>query len=250
MKYKIEICCDSLESAVNSMAAGADRIELCTNLYEGGTTPSCGIIEAVRNIQNIRLHVLIRPRAGDFLYSSAEYDIMMKDIEICKRIGVDGVVLGILNQDGTVDKLRTSALVKKAEPLDVTFHRAFDMSNDPFKALDDVISRGVNRLLTSGQKNKAAEGIEMISELVKHASGRLIIMPGSGISDSNIETIALRSGAREFHLTGRRLVESEMSFRRESVNMGGILQMSEYSRKITDSDMILRIRKILDTIPD
>jgi copper homeostasis protein len=246
MNYKIEICCDSMESAINSMEAGADRIELCTNLYEGGTTPSYGIIDAVRNIKNIGLHVLIRPRGGDFLYSPAEFEIMMKDIEICKRIGVDGVVLGILNPDGTIDKLRTSVLVKQAEPLALTFHRAFDLGNDPFKALDDIISCGVERLLTSGHANKASDGVSLISDLVKYSSGRIIIMPGSGISDTNIETIAKESGAREFHLTGRKLIESEMSFRRESVKMGG--NQSEYSRKIADKDMILRIRKILDSI--
>ncbi len=249
MKYKIEICCDSLDSAINSMKSGADRIELCSNLAEGGTTPSYGLTEAVRDIKNIRLHVLIRPRGGDFLYNPSEFGIMVKDIEICKKIGADGVVFGILNSDGTIDKLRSSELVEIARPLDVTFHRAFDMSRDPFEALEDIIACGIGRLLTSGQKNKASDGIKLISELVNRASGRLSVMPGSGISDSNIETIARKTRAGEFHFTGRKMIESGMSFRRDGLNMGGVPDIPEYSRKIADIDMILRVKRILDSIP-
>jgi len=248
MNYKIEICCDSIESAFSSMHAGADRIELCTNLSEGGTTPSYGIIQAVRAIKNIKLHVLIRPRGGDFLYDNADFGIMMKDIEICKKIGADGVVLGILNPDGTIDKLRTAEIVKSAMPLEVTFHRAFDLSNDPLKALEDVISCGIKRVLTSGQRNKAIDGARLIAELVRLASDRVIIMPGSGISDSNIETLARLSEAKEFHLTGRKIIESKMNFRRTDVHMGGIPDISEYSRKIADREMIIRIRKLLDNL--
>lgn len=248
MKHILEICCDSVQSALNAMNSGADRIELCDNLIEGGTTPSCGTIAMIRDLLKIRMNVIVRPRGGDFLYDDPEYDIMMRDVEFCKRLGADGVVLGILQADGSIDIKRTAEIVKAAHPLPVTFHRAYDMTNDPYKAIEDVISTGATRLLSSGQKNKAAEGVHLLANLVKIAGDRLIVMPGSGLDDSNIEMIARLTGAKEFHLTGRKIIESKMTFKKEDINMGGIPGLPEYSRKVADAELIVKVQNILNNI--
>jgi copper homeostasis protein len=241
MNFKLEICVDSVESAINAQAAGADRIELCNSLGEGGTTPGSGTIAFVRNNLTIGLHVIIRPRGGDFLYSDPEYDIMRREIDICGECGVEGIVLGILEPDGKIDVERTARLIEIGRPMSATFHRAFDMCNDPFKGLNDVISTGADRLLTSGQKNKAEDGICLIHNLIQNAGKRIIIMPGSGINESNIGFIARGTGASEFHLTGRKIIDSEMIFRRQNIIMGGASGIPEFSRKVTDPDMIRSI---------
>jgi copper homeostasis protein len=248
MNFKLEICVDNVESAINAQDAGADRIELCNNLFEGGTTPGFGIISSARNNLTISLHVMIRPRGGDFLYTDLEYDIMRREIENCGECGVDGIVLGILESDGGIDVDRTAKLIEFARPMSATFHRAYDMCSDPDKGLEDVISTGADRLLTSGQKNKAHDGIDLISQLITRADERIIIMPGSGINESNIVHIARMTGAREFHLTGRKVIESEMMFRREDISMGGNYGIPEFSRKVTDPDMIISIINILKLI--
>jgi copper homeostasis protein len=241
MKYKLEICVDNVESAIEAQNAGADRIELCNNLMEGGTTPGFGTISSARNNLTIGLHVIIRPRGGDFLYSRLDYDIMRRDIEFCGECGVDGIVLGILLPDGTIDIDRTVKLTELARPMSVTFHRAYDMCKDPFKGLEDVMATGADRLLTSGQKNSAEEGVGLINQLIKLAGKRVIIMPGSGINSSNITHIAVATGANEFHLTGRKVIESEMIYRKESISMGGTSGIPEFSRKVADPDMIRSI---------
>ncbi len=248
MKFKLEICVDSIESALTAQNAGADRIELCNNLYEGGTTPSSGMISLVRESLSIGLHVIIRPRGGDFLYNDPEFDIMRRDIEMCGKEGVDGVVLGILKSDGSIDTERTSKLVQLAHPMNVTFHRAFDLCSDPFKGLQDVIETGASRILTSGQKNNAEEGTDLIKELVRKAGSRVIIMPGSGINELNIGEIAKRTEAFEFHLSGRKTVDSGMTFRREIINMGSIPGVPEYTRKVADAEKIKKIIRILKMI--
>jgi copper homeostasis protein len=247
MKFKLEICVDSIESALNAQAAGADRIELCDNLYEGGTTPGYGTIVSARDNLNIGLHVIIRPRGGDFLYSDTEYDIMRRDIDTCGEYGVDGIVLGILHPAGTVDVERTAKLIEMARPMSVTFHRAFDMCSDSSKGLEGIIATGADRLLTSGLKNKAADGAELIKELIDQAGNRIIIMPGGGLNISNITEIARQTGAGEFHLTGRKTVDSQMTFRREGVFMGSV-GTDEYSRKIADSVIIKNIINLLNSI--
>ena len=247
MKFKLEICVDSIESAINAQVAGADRIELCDNLMEGGTTPSYGTIISARKNLTLGLNVIIRPRGGDFLYSDNEYDIMRRDIEICGEIGADGVVIGILRKDGSVDVERTADLISLARPMSVTFHRAFDMCEDPHKALEDIIASGAARILTSGLKNSAYEGLEMITSLVKQAGNRIIIMPGGGINSFNINEIILLSQASEFHLTGRKTTESKMVFRREDISLGGYSGINEFSRKIADISLI---RKIVKTLKD
>ena len=248
MDFKLEICVDSIESAINAQSAGADRVELCDNLAEGGTTPSFGMIISARKNLSIGLHVIIRPRGGDFLYSDREFEIMIKDIEICRQSGVDGVVTGLLKADGTVDVERTKYLVESAAPMVVTFHRAFDLCSDPEKGLEDIILTGASRILTSGQKNLVPEGAELISRLVRMAGDRIIIMPGSGLDDSNIAEMARVTVAKEFHLTGRKVVESKMQFRKEGIPMGGFPDIPEFSRKVADPEKIWKIIKILKMV--
>jgi copper homeostasis protein len=248
MKYKLEICVDSIESALNAQEAGADRIELCSNLIEGGTTPGAGTIRTARNNLSIGLHVIIRPRGGDFFYSNLEYDIMRRDVDVCGESGVDGIVLGILQRDGNIDTLRTARLIEYAQPMSVTFHRAFDMCKDPVSGLREVITAGAQRLLTSGQKNKAEEGIDLINQLIKLGKDKIIVMPGSGINETNIEMIANTTGAKEFHLTGRKTIASEMIFQKPDILMGGISEVQEYSKRVADTEMIRRIINTLKLI--
>lgn len=248
MKYLLEICVDSIESAINAQVAGADRIELCDNLPEGGTTPSYGTILSAKNNLDIAINVIIRPRGGDFLYSDDEFEIMRRDIEICGEAGVNGIVLGLLTATGQIDTERTARLIEFASPMQVTFHRAFDMCRDPFSGLEDIIASGATRILTSGQKNKVNEGLGLVNELVKKAADRIIIMPGSGIDEYNIKLVAQSTGAKQFHLTGRKIIESSMEFRMSGVSMGGHPDVQEFSRKVADVDKIRRIKEILDSI--
>jgi copper homeostasis protein len=248
MQFRLEICADSVESAIIAQQSGADRIELCDNLAEGGTTPGPGKIFSARSNLDIALHVIIRPRGSDFLYSDNEFDIMRRDIELCGEAGVNGVVLGILRKDGSIDSERTARLVELADPMPVTFHRAFDMCVDPVKGLEDIISTGASCLLTSGQKNRAIEGVGLLASLVELAGERIIVMPGSGINENNIEEIARISKAAEFHLTGRKTIRSEMEFRKTGIMMGGIKGQDEFTRKIADQEMIRKIVEILKMI--
>jgi copper homeostasis protein len=248
MQFRLEICADSIESAIIAQESGANRIELCENLPEGGTTPGPGKIYSTRSNLDITLNVLIRPRGSDFLYTDPEFDIMRREIEICGEAGVDGVVFGILLRDGNIDIERTARLVELASPMEVTFHRAFDLSLDPEKGLEDIINTGAARILTSGHKNKAIEGADLIASLVGLAGSRIIIMPGSGINETNIANIASITKASEFHLTGRKTIISDMEFRRNGIMMGDINGYDEYSRKVADSDTIRKIAEILKMI--
>ncbi|PID55971.1 copper homeostasis protein CutC [candidate division KSB3 bacterium] len=238
----IEVCLDSIHSAVEAQKGGADRVELCDNLFEGGTTPSAGMIATVRKKIDIGLQVIIRPRGGDFCYSDDEYDSMTFDIETAKNLGADGVVIGILTPDGRVDIERCARLVEAARPMNVTFHRAFDVCRDPWEGLEDVISTGADRILTSGQEATVPEGLDTIAELVKRAGERIIIMPGCGITERNMEKVRRRSGAKEFHVLIDRHDDSAMTYRVKHIYMGGILHLPEYSRSITDAAAIKQIR--------
>jgi len=248
MNYKLEICVDTVESALNAQVAGADRIELCNNLAEGGTTPGFGTIITSRNNLTIGVNVIIRPRGGDFLYTDLEYDIMRRDIDLCGENGVDGIVLGILRSDGSIDVERNARLVEFAKPMTVTFHRAFDMCTNPEISLEDVIDTGAEKLLTSGQKNNVSDGVELIARLVQQAGNRIIIMPGGGLNLSNIDSIARTSKAKEFHLTGRKIRNSDMVYRKEGISMSGSDELSEFFRKVADTDMIRSIIEILKNI--
>lgn len=202
MKYKVEICANSVQSALNAEAGGAHRVELCDNLWEGGTTPSMATIELTKRHLSIPVFVLIRPRGGDFVYTDLEFEIIKRDIELAKEKGVDGIVSGVLSPDGSVDIERTKELVELAKPLPFTFHRAFDLTPDPIQALEDIISCGAHRILTSGQTTSAPKGAALIKRLIKEASDRIIILPGGGINDSNINTL-IDAGCHEFHLSAK-----------------------------------------------
>lgn len=217
MNYTLEVIAFDIYSCLLADKNGANRIELCDNQAEGGTTPSYGLISSARSKVSIELFPIIRPRGGDFLYSDDEFNIMKEDVLMCKKIGCDGIVVGILSKDGSVDKIRMSILTKLAYPMSVTFHRAFDRTNDALKAMRDIIDCGCDRILTSGQQPTALEGLSLIKELIIHANNQIIIMPGSGIRSENIEEIALKSGATEFHSSARIFIDSKMTFKSSSM---------------------------------
>ena len=244
----IEVCATSLQSAINAQTGDAGRVELCDNLYKGGTTPSPGTLMLARGKLHIKLHVLIRPRGGDFVYSDLEFEVIRKDIEFCKEIACDGVVIGFLNADGIIDIEKLAEAIEIARPMSVTHHRAFDKTRDPLKSLNQLIDLGVDRLLTSGQKNKAPDGKELIAKLVKQAGDRMVIMPGSGINEDNIAMMHQLTGATEFHLTGQKMVDSKMNFRKDGIFLGGLPQIPEYSIAETDVNRIRRISEILNKI--
>jgi len=200
-QYTLEVVATSLESLESAIEGGADRIELCSNLFCGGTTPSVGLIQAAISESSVPVHVLIRPRPGDFCYNKAEMNIICRDIEFAKQSGAAGIVCGFLLPDGNIDKEITQLIVELASPLSVTFHRAFDVCRDPLEGLEDIIEAGCQRLLTSGQKNTAFEGRDLIAQLVKQAGDRIIIMPGSGVNADNIIQLK-ETGAYEFHMSG------------------------------------------------
>jgi len=244
-KIRIEVCVDSVESAIAAQEGGAYRVELCDNLYEGGTTPSAGTIDAARENLHIKLNVIVRPRGGDFLYSEIEYEIIKKDVLAAKDMGVNGIVIGFLKDDGSIDIERTGEIVELAQPLPVTFHRAFDMCRYPFEALEELIDTGVNRILTSGQKDKAEDGIKLLTELVRSAGDRIIIMPGSGIDENNIRKIHSTVKASEYHVSLRKMVDSGMTFRREGIHMGGRPDIPEFELPVTDAG---RIRALIEAL--
>ncbi len=236
MDYKLEICTNSVASCIEAQNGGAYRVELCAAIPEGGTTPSYGEISVAREMIDIKLNVIIRPRSGDFLYSEIEHKTMLKDIEIAKSLGADGVVFGCLTADGDVDIERNKELLDAVGDMDTTFHRAFDKCRNPFEALEDIIKLGFNRILTSGQQPKADKGIPLLKELVEKADNRIIIMPGSGITEDNISHIASETGASEFHLSARTPVKSKMKYKDDNVSMGGTnITIDEYVQNITNA---------------
>ena len=212
MKYLIEIATSDFLTTKSAVEGGADRIELCANLAEGGTTPSYAHIKKCREAFDIVLFPIIRPRGGDFLYTKDEFEIMKNDIKLCKELGCEGIVIGLLNMDGTIDMTRTSELIELAYPLEVTFHRAFDRCKDPFAALEELIEIGCPRILTSGQKPTVSEGVDLIAELNKKADDRIIILPGSGVRKDNIKMLAEKIGCLEFHSSLRGKAKSPMQF--------------------------------------
>lgn len=234
----VEICVDSVESAVAAQEGGADRVELCDNLMEGGTTPSCGAIEVARRLLRIKLHVIVRPRGGDFLYSDIEFEVMKRDIEAAKRLGVDGVVIGILDSAGNIDLARTRELTDLARPMSVTFHRAFDVCRDPFEAVDQLAAIGIDRILTSGQEATAVEGLDLLADLVRHAGDRITIMACGNLNERNLRKVVEATGVKEVHFTAFGEVASEMHYRNDRVFMGGTLRPPEYLRSITDADKV------------
>lgn len=218
--YRFEICANSVASCIAAQEGGADRVELCAGIPEGGTTPSYGMIRSAREAIGIALNVIIRPRGGDFLYSEIEIQEMLYDIRVAKDLGADGLVFGCLTKDGAVDMTVMKRLMEEAGELPVTFHRAFDHCSDPMQALEDIIDLGCTRILTSGCMPTAIAGADLIAELVRKAGDRIIIMPGCGVNEGNIAGLAKSTGAKEFHFSAREPVESGMTFRNPDVTMG------------------------------
>ena len=233
-----EICVDSIAGVRAAKAAGAQRVELCANLLEGGVTPSCGAIRQARTVGGIGLHVIIRPRGGDFLFDGDEFATMRADIETAKTEGADGVVIGLLTAAATIDVERTRALIALARPLAVTFHRAFDMTPDPFEALETLIGLGVERVLTSGQEATVLEGLPLISDLVRRAGQRVLVMPGGGITARNVDRIVAVAKPSELHFAALEPAPSGMQVRRQHVFMGGELRPPEYDRLDTSVSSI------------
>jgi len=238
IKVITEVVVFSVEGAIAAQNGGADRIELCENVHDGGTTPSYGTIVQARNNLSIQLHVMIRPRSGDFLYSDIEFETMKSDIEQCKVIGVDGVVFGILDSDAGVDKNRCKQLVELAKPMTSSFHRAFDRSKNPLLALEDVIECGFVRILTSGQKPTAIEGVNLILDLIRLADNRIIIMPGGGVREDNILELINKSGALEFHTSARNIKYSKMKYRKNPLGLGSSFKLNEFEILGTDEAII------------
>ncbi len=234
----IEICANSLTSALNAQAGGAGRVELCSELSLGGITPSAGMIELVRKKLKIDVFVLIRPRGGDFCYTSDEIEIIQKDIEFCKKVGCDGVVLGVLNPDGTIDIEIMKKLVELARPMQVTFHRAFDICKNPLNALDQIIDLGIERILTSGQQNLAIDGLSFLEKLIQQSQNRLIIMAGSGVNATNFSDFQ-KIGIQEIHFSAKRQVNSFMFFEHSMVQ----LETNPYINWVSD---IQKIKKTVD----
>ncbi|WP_274628588.1 copper homeostasis protein CutC [Arvimicrobium flavum] len=234
----VEICVEGIDGLVAAQEGGADRVELCASLLEGGITPSIGTIRGALAVATIPFHVIIRPRGGDFLYSEAEFLSMVADVEACRQLGVAGVVIGCLAADGTVDEPRMRALVEAAGPLAVTCHRAFDMTRDPIEALEALVRCGVGRVLTSGQRDTAMEGADLLAELVRRAAGRIAIMGCGGLRPENVAQLLERTGLPEIHFAAPRELPSAMTYRNAQVGMGGTELDREYRNTVTDRELV------------
>jgi copper homeostasis protein len=235
----LEICIDGVEGARRAARAGASRVELCSALLVGGLTPSTGMVEAtIAAAGHLRVHVLIRPRAGDFVYDADESAVMLADIEHARRLGADGVVFGALTADRAIDLELCQRLVDASMEISVTFHRAFDLVAHPFAALEEIITLGADRLLTSGQDETALEGAPLIAGLVRAAAGRLIVMPGGGVNERNAVRILEATGANELHLSASTTEPSPVGSENRSVHMGGALYPPELDRRVTSEARI------------
>ena len=234
----IEACVDSVPSALAAEAGGAGRVELCDNMIEGGTTPSAGTIAEAKARLRIPVFVMIRPRGGDFLYSDVEYDVMRRDIAHARALGADGVVLGLLDRGGSIDGARTTALVDAARPLPVTFHRAFDVARDPEEALEALVRLRVERVLTSGQATTAPEGAALITRLVRQAAGRIGILPGCGLDETNVREFVAQTGAREVHVRGTSPVRTGMAHRNPRISFRAAVDDDDSVLEVTDAGRI------------
>jgi copper homeostasis protein len=243
-RYILEIATSDFETTRSAVEGGADRIELCANLNEGGTTPSYGTIYQCRESFDVMLYPIIRPRGGDFLYTNDEYEIMLHDVKLCKQAGCDGIVIGLLNEDGTIDIKRTAAIIDIAYPMGITFHRAFDRCLDPFEAMEQLIQIGCERILTSGQQPTVNEGIDVITELNKAADHRIIIMPGSGVRKENLKLLAEKTACTEFHSSLRAKEKSKMKFIHRAFENSA----ESYMNNSIDASEVSALKKMLSEI--
>lgn len=242
---EMEVCANSVTSALAAELGGAKRVEFCASLTEGGTTPSYAQIALAKKMLTIAVYPIIRPRGGDFLYSALEFEVMKADILNCKALNCEGVVIGILTAEGKVDLERCAELIELAQPMKITFHRAFDMTDNMEEALEDIITLGAERILTSGGKATALEGAEMLAKLIKQADGRISIMPGAGINKTNISAIISQTGAKEVHASARLVIPSKMLFRNAELNMGA--DADEYSTSLTDADLVKNLLELANS---
>ena len=242
----LEVCVETVESAIAAERGGAHRIELCSALLEGGLTPSYGLILQTLKQLTIPVYVMIRPRGGDFLYSAMEFQIMQQDILQAKSLGAAGVVLGILTADGRIDVERTRHLVQLAGPMEVTFHRAFDRSADLSQSLEDVIATGADRILTSGGATVVTAGMEQAAAVFRQAAGRIAIMAGSGVNASNVRSIMLRTGILHYHASLRSPIASQMWFRKQNIRLGSGPE-DEYTRSAVQQEDVRQLIDILRT---
>lgn len=245
-----EVCVDSVESAEAAQFGGASRIELCSALGEGGLTPSLGLMEVVRARVTVPIAAMIRPRAGDFCYSAAEFEVMRRDLIALKERGANMMVFGLLEPDGSIDQARTRELIALARPLPVTFHRAFDMTRDPRAALETLIELGCERVLTSGQEKSVLEGLDLLVDLVRQAGGRIGVVPGGGITERNLPRILRECRVREFHVSASATRDSAMIFRNTRIPMGRTLAASEFALSTADETRVRRFREMADSNGD
>lgn len=243
-KIEVEVCVDSVASAVAAERGGATRVELCSSVIEGGVTPSAGLIETTKAAISIPMHVMIRPRGGDFSYDVDEFETMRRDIALATELGANGIVFGMLNVDGTVDLPHARELAVLARPLAITFHRAFDMAADLFRALEDLCSLGIDRVLTSGGEQTALLGQEKIAQLLRKAHGRIAIMAGSGIKPDNARQLLEATGVREIHVGLRTSVPSPMLYRNPRVSMGSA-EGREYQRSVVLEEDVRRLCAVI-----
>ncbi|HEY5690242.1 MAG TPA: copper homeostasis protein CutC [Cyclobacteriaceae bacterium] len=241
-----EVVVYNFDSALRAQTGGADRLELCDNPGEGGTTPSYGMIEQVRQNVSIDLYVMLRPRGGDFCYSNYEFNIMKRDLIQFQRLGVDGVVFGILKEDGTMDKDRCKELINIIRPLKATCHRAFDMTRDPFEAMEDCIEIGFDKILTSGQKPSAPEGVDLISELIMRARDRIVIVPGAGVNAATVAELVKQTSAKEIHFSATSFTDSKMQFRNPDIAAMGDESGREFTYRVVDPECVRKIRSLAE----
>lgn len=245
--YILEACVDSVESALAAEKGGATRIELCSNLIIGGTTPSPCLFQEIRELSGIRTHILIRPRFGDFCYTDYEFHIIRREVRNFRELGADGVVIGILRPDGMLDLERMKILMEEAGDMSVTLHRAFDVCVDPFEAMEQAKELGINTILTSGQKNHCLDGKETLRQLVEREDGRIIIQVGSGVDAETIRRIQPYTKAHAFHMSGKTNLESPMIYRKEGVSMG-VSSISEFEIFRTKQEKIEEACRVLESL--
>lgn len=249
MSYLLEVCVDSVQSAVAAREGGADRVELCSALVIGGLSPSPSLMRQVKYYTGLPVRVLLRPRFGDFCYDEYELQSLREEAEMFRDLGADGIVTGVLAPDGSLDVEEMQKLKEAAGDMKFTLHRAFDVCRDPFETMEQCAALGIDTILTSGQKSSAWEGRELLGSLVEKADGRIDILAGAGVDDSVIESLAAEAKVRSFHMSGKTVLDSRMEFRREGVPMG-IPGFSEFEIWQTDAEKVKRARRVLDKLAD
>ena len=245
MGYTLECCVDSVESAIAAKKGGADRLALCSALVIGGLSPSQALYRKIREQADIPIRVLLRPRFGDFCYTDYEHEILKEEVRSFRKLGADGIVIGTMKPDGTLNLEQMKELMEEAQGMTVTLHRAFDMCQDPFQTLEEAKRIGIHTILTSGQKNVCTEGMDLLKELVEQAQGKTEILVGGGVDASVLPVLAEKTKAKAFHMSGKVSIESEMQYRKQDVSMG-VASVSEYEIWRTSEKRIREARRVLD----